>query len=245
MRLREIGCPPEKIRLNRTGIPLAKFPFAQRQLPVDGDWRILQACRLIEKKGVASTLIAFAKFVEKFPRAKLSIAGKGPLRRELGALAQRLGIAGKVTFHGFLSQPDLETLYEWSHIFVHPSEVTLDLNQEGVPNSMLEAMATGMPVVATLHGGIPEAVTDGVNGFLCRERDAKDLARGLVEIASSPDLYERFSGAAREAVAEKFDQQRTIHELEQVYLDLAARHGEEVQNREMHLGLQRPAFETP
>ncbi len=244
-RLRELGCPPEKIRLNRTGIPLEKFPFVKRQLPADGAWRILQACRLIEKKGVASTLIAFAKFVEKFPRAKLSIAGKGPMRRELGLLAQRLGIASKVTFHGFLNQPDLETLYTWSHIFIHPSEMTLDLNQEGVPNSLLEAMATGMPAVATRHGGIPEAIADGGNGFLCEERDANALASALLEIASSRDLYWRFSGAAREAVAERFDQQRTIRELEQVYLDLAARHGEQARNRELSLGLPQTALEMP
>jgi colanic acid/amylovoran biosynthesis glycosyltransferase len=152
-RLISLGCPPEKLRLCRTGVPLRQFPFVKREAPVDGKWRLLQACRLIPKKGVATTLCAFAIFQKEFPKAELVIAGKGPLQAHLEELAEELGIAGKVHFHGFLTQGELLDLYASSHIFVHPSETPPDQNQEGIPNSVLEAMSTGLPVVATTHGG--------------------------------------------------------------------------------------------
>src|SRR5207245_3820157 len=132
-------------------------------------------------------------------------------------LAQKLGIAEKVHFCGFLSQPDLRDLYGRTHIFIHPSETPPDENQEGVPNSILEAMATGLPIIATRHGGIPEAVTENLNGFLSDEGDTESLGRSMVALANSPELYARFSAAARLAVAENFDQEITNRELERIY----------------------------
>src|SRR5437660_2300188 len=90
-RLIHLGCRPEKLRINRTGIPLKEFPFVDRQLPSDGKWRVVQACRLIPKKGVATSLRAFAIFKKDNPKAELFIAGKGPLQLELEMLAYRLG----------------------------------------------------------------------------------------------------------------------------------------------------------
>ncbi len=216
-RLVKFGCAPEKIRINRTGIPLDEFSFVRRELPRDGAMRVLQACRLIDKKGVASAIEAFSIFAKRFPKAEFTIAGKGPLQPELQILAQRLGVASRVHFCGFLGQPDLRDLYGRSHLFIHPSEMTPDKNQEGVPNSILEAMATGLPVIATRHGGIPEAVTDQVSGFLSDERDSKNMARSMIALANSPDLYARCSRAARSAVAENFDQALTIRALERIY----------------------------
>src|SRR5438105_9664024 len=216
-RLIKFGCAPEKIRINRTGIPLHQFSPVPRESPTDGHWQILQACRLIDKKGVGSAIRAFAIFAREFPKAEFTIAGKGPLQPELQGLAQKLGVAGKVHFCGFLSQPDLRDLYGRTHIFIHPSETPPDENQEGVPNSILEAMATGLPIIARRHGGIPEAVTENLNGFLSDERDVKSLGRSMVALANSPQLYARFSAAARLAVAENFDQDITSRELERIY----------------------------
>ena len=243
-RLIRFGCPAEKIRINRTGIPLAEFPFVRREFPRDGAWRVLQACRLIDKKGVASAIRAFATFAAKFPRSEFVIAGKGPLQPQLEVLAERLNIASRVHFCGFLSQKDLRWLYHQSHLFIHPSETPADENQEGVPNSILEAMATGLPVIATRHGGIPEAVTENVNGYLSEEHDWENLGQSMIALASSPELYARYSHAAREGVAKNFDQDRTIHELERTYQEIvAARTAPELSRRKIAAHMPAPLIE--
>ncbi len=109
----------------------------------------MQAGRLIEKKGLRTSLRAFAEFSRQFPRAHFTIAGEGPLLPALQELARELGVAERVTFAGFISQDELRALFLGSHIFLHPSETGRDGNQEGVPNAMLEAMASGLPVFAT------------------------------------------------------------------------------------------------
>lgn len=221
-RLVEIGCDPLKIRINRTGIPLDEFSYVSRDVPAGGSWQILQACRLIEKKGVATAIRAFALFAREFPNAQFSIAGKGELQPELEELAEQLGVAKRVHFVGFLGQRDLREIYGRSHIFLHPSETPPDENQEGVPNSLLEAMATGLPVVTTTHGGIPEAVSDRVNGFLSRERDHAKLGADLIALARDRDLYRRCSAEARATVEEKFNQRLTVRALERIYEEAVA-----------------------
>lgn len=216
-RLKSLGCPEEKVRLCRTGVPLKEFPFVQREAPVDGKWRLLQACRLIPKKGVATTLCAFAIFQKEFPNAELCIAGKGPLQAHLEELAAELGIASKVHFQGFLSQQELMELYATSHIFLHPSETPPDQNQEGIPNSVLEAMSTGLPVAATRHGGIPEAVEHGRGGFLVDERDFEALAARIKEIARSPHAFREMGLLGSEYVAAHFEQSAQIAQLEANY----------------------------
>jgi colanic acid/amylovoran biosynthesis glycosyltransferase len=223
-RLVELGCAREKIRINRTGIPLDDFPFMQRNTPNDGAWHLVQACRLIEKKGIDVTLRAFTSFREVYPKSKLTIAGDGGLLSDLRSLASELGLSGCVDFSGFQSQANLAALYQNAHIFVHPSQTTARLDQEGVPNAMLEAMSTGLPVIATWHGGIPEAVTDGKDGLLTPERDVPALAASLLRLAESPELYKSFSAHASGSVREKFEQSRAIAALEGHYRELLANH---------------------
>ena len=216
-RLLTLGCPAERLRINRTGVPLQEFQFIQREAPTDGRWRFMQACRLIPKKGVATSLCAFAIFQKDYPNAELIIAGKGPLQSHLEALAEELGIVSKVHFRGFLSQPELLDLYATSHVFLHPSETPPDQNQEGIPNSILEAMATGLAILATRHGGIPEAVEHGRTGFLVEERDFVALAAGMKEIVRSPLAFREMGTLASESVAANFEQHEQIRQLEAHY----------------------------
>ena len=217
----ELGCEMHNIRIHRTGIPLEQFPFVERAWPADGEWRLIQAGRLVPKKGLATTLRAFAIFRETFPGARLTIAGDGPLLRELETLAREVRINDSVTFAGFLSQPELRDLLYKSHLFLHPSETGSDGNQEGVPNSMLEAMATGLPVFATTHGGIPEAIEDNVSGVLVPEGDHASLARALLTAATEPGRLAEISRAARDAVIAKFDQREQTRVLESLYSEAA------------------------
>jgi glycosyltransferase involved in cell wall biosynthesis len=221
-RLIQFGCPREKLRINRTGIPLDEFPVVERQAPSNGRWRIIQACRLIPKKGVATSLRAFAVFKKDFPNAEFFIAGKGPLQPELEMLAAGLGISKDVHFVGFLSQSKLLGLYLSSHLFVHPSETPPDENQEGIPNSILEAMATGLPILATRHGGIAEAVEHGRSGVLVSEEDHIGLARAMKEIAVAPGALYEMGMRARMIVASRFEQDAQARLLESFYEEAIA-----------------------
>jgi colanic acid/amylovoran biosynthesis glycosyltransferase len=214
----ELGCDESKTNIVRTGIPLEQFPFREREFPTDGRWRFLQASRLVQKKGIATTLHAFTAFLTHYPEATLTIAGEGPMLEELKELTRKLKIDDRVALPGFVSQDKLCEIYYASHIFLHPSETGSDGNQEGIPNSMLEAMATGLPVFATEHGGIPEAIENGVSGILVPERDYEALSRALLEAAQDRDFLARLARNGAKVVAEKFDQRGQIRRLEEIYL---------------------------
>jgi colanic acid/amylovoran biosynthesis glycosyltransferase len=216
----DLGCDPKKIEVQRTGIPLKEFAFHERSFPNDGEWRLVQAGRLIEKKGLPVTLRAFAVFLRKYPTATLTIAGEGPLLGELQTLADELKIAGSVSFTGFISQEQLRDICYRSHIFVHPSQTGHDGNVEGIPNSMLEAMASGLPVFATDHGGIPEAVENGVSGVLVRERDHEALANALLNATQDSDSLARIARNGAEVVRKNFDLRAQAQRLEEIYLRL-------------------------
>jgi len=196
----DLGCDPEKIEIQRTGIPLEEFPFRERSFPENDEWRFVQAGRLIEKKGLPVTLRAFAIFLGKYPNATLTIAGEGPMLGELQKLARELRIERSVSFTGFISQEQLGQTYYRSHIFLHPSQTGHDGNQEGIPNSMLEAMASGLPVFATQHGGIPEAIENGVSGVLVPERDHEALARALLNAAADRVSLSQIARSGAEVV---------------------------------------------
>jgi colanic acid/amylovoran biosynthesis glycosyltransferase len=216
-RLVDLGCPEEKIRINRTGIPMHSYPVAPRTFPADGRWHFAQACRLIEKKGLDVSLQAFARFCETYPDSTFSIAGEGPLLEDLQKLVAQLNLTEKVRFLGFLGEAELCQLYHRSHAFLHPSQMTADQNQEGVPNAMLEAMATGLPVLATYHGGIPEAIEDNRTGLLVEERDGDRLLDNMLRLAREDGLWQRIGTAAAADVREKFEQGKAIANLESIY----------------------------
>ena len=217
--LRDLGCDAAKIRVHRTGIPIENFEFRERVWPKDGAWQLLQAGRLIEKKGIAVSLRAFARFATRFPRARFTIAGDGPLRDQLKRAAKSLGLSDRVRFTGFVPQKQLRELFYDSHIFLHPSQMTADGNREGVPNSMLEAMATGLPVFATRHGGIPEAIEDGASGVLVAERDEDALSEALLEWTQRPDELSALAGSGAATVRKKFEQQAQVRQLEDYYFE--------------------------
>ena len=217
-----LGCPPEKVFVQRTSIPLEDWPFQMRERPADEAWNIVQSCRFIGKKGLDLTIAAFAEVVRRFPNATLTLIGDGPLKAELDAQIAALGLTDRVRFTGFIYEDAMRREMSAAHLFVHPSRTTVEGDREGVPNAMLEAMATGLPVIATHHGGIPEAVTDREGGLLVPENDAPALATATLRVLGDENLRQRLAAGARRDVEQKFSREEQIRRLEALYKSLMA-----------------------
>ena len=214
-----LGCDEKKIEIQRTGIPVNEFPFRERNfVAAASEWRFVQAGRLVEKKGLPVTLRAFAVFRARHPNARLTIAGEGPFLSQLQNLARDLNISNCVSFRGFVSQEQLREIYYASHIFLHPSQTGHDGNQEGIPNSMLEAMASGLPAFATQHGGIPEVIETEMSGVLLPEGDHEKLAAALLDAAKDPGFLSRIARNGAEIVRKNFDLCAQAQRLDEIYL---------------------------
>ena len=221
-RLQELGCPPEKLRLNRTPIPMDHLPAFAREVPPDGHWRLIQACRLIAKKGIITTLEAMDRVGAIFPGARYILCGSGPMMEEIQAYVKEHALERHAEIRGWMSQEALRAELYQAHVFLHASEQTQENDQEGIPNSMLEAMATGLPVVATLHGGIPEAVTSGYDGLLVPERNAHELSTAITKLLQDHALFAELGHNAATSVRANFGAEQQIAALEDHYLEAIA-----------------------
>ncbi len=218
-RVAAIGCPREKLRLNRTPIPMHHLLATVRTPPTNGEWRLVQACRLIGKKGLFTAIEAMQEVVKHHPRIKYLICGTGPMEEKLREEIKRRNLSANVELLGWLGQEQLLAEYQRAHVFLHPSETTRDSDQEGIPNSMLEAMATGLPVVATRHGGIPEAVTSGRDGLLVPEKKPSQLADAILQLLNEPARLAAMSTEASRSVREHFEANAQISKMEDVYFE--------------------------
>jgi glycosyltransferase involved in cell wall biosynthesis len=179
---------------------------------------ILHVGRLVEKKGTRLLLHA----LRPVPKGQLVIIGDGPERRSLEALAHRLGIADRVRFLG--RQPPL-VVRDWmrrSWLLAVPSVVARDGDSEGLPTVICEAAATGLPVVASIHSGIPEAVVADKTGMLVLEGDVDGLAKAIAALLGNARLRARMAPAARRLAEERFCRRRQIDRLEAHYDALLA-----------------------
>ncbi|HEY8507314.1 MAG TPA: glycosyltransferase [Steroidobacteraceae bacterium] len=213
-KLLELGFPESLTRVHYIGVDTAAFEASR---PDPDNPIILHVARLVEKKGTEYLLEAFAKIAGKHPQAQLIIIGDGPLRHRLMRQTAELGIEEQVAWMG--TAPNW-VVREWllrTSIFCLPSCTAEDGDSEGLPISILEAAASGVPVVATQHAGIPEAVRDGSTGLLVSERDSRSLAEALDALLSSETHRRAFGRHARSFMRERFDLFRQTRQLEALY----------------------------
>ena len=201
----ERGADPAKVRVHHTGVPI---PEAVPE--VSKRWDVVFVGRLVEKKGVDDLLHALALIPDR-PRAL--IVGGGPLEGRLRALAADLD----VTFTGPRTPEQVSRHLAESRVLAAPSKTAGDGDSEGMPTTILEASAWGLPVVATRHSGIPEAVVHGDTGLLSAEADPAGLAENLRRLLADEALRTRLGGRGRARVAADFDLRRQSLRLEELY----------------------------
>jgi glycosyltransferase involved in cell wall biosynthesis len=213
-KLLALGFPAERTRLHHIGVDTAMFePHAAEH----DDLVVLHVGRLVEKKGTRYLLDAFAKIAARQPHARLVVIGDGPLRAELARRAEDLRIAERVCWLGARPHSEVRDWLRRAAVFCLPSCTAANGDEEGLPISVLEAAASGTPVMATRHAGIPEVVEEGTSGFLVAERDADALAEALDALLSSEALRARVGAGARRVVEKRFDLARQTQALERLY----------------------------
>jgi colanic acid/amylovoran biosynthesis glycosyltransferase len=204
------------------GIDTARFSATPGKELGQGGLKMLSIARLVEKKGIQYGIEALARVLERAPdrQVKYWIAGDGPLKMQLLAYAASLGVEDRVRFLGWMDQEEISDLMRRADILVAPSVTGPDGDQEGIPVVLMEALAMGLPVVSTLHSGIPELIVDGETGLLARERDAEGLAERILALISDRDLVRRLQNNGRKHVKEQFDICKLNKDLEHMCLDL-------------------------
>lgn len=210
-RLARLGCPAHKLHVVPCGIDPTRFRPSDPQ-----HGRILAVGRLTEKKAPDLTLRSFARVREREQDAHLDIVGDGPLRSRCEELARELGVTDAVVFHGARPPAVVAELMQTASMFVQHSVTAPSGDMEGLPVAILEAMASGLPVVSTRHSGIPEAVSDGETGRLVEERDVEGMADAMIELLRDPDRAAAMGRAGRDRVLAHFTQDRTAARLREI-----------------------------
>ena len=213
-----LGCPEERVHVLPLAVDVERIPFSRREPPARGEpVRLLTVGRLIPKKGVDVLLQALAQIAPSV-RVHLWVIGDGPQRRALEELAHSLGVTEHVTFLGWKPHPEVLTWMQRAHVFVLASrDDPLTGETEGTPTVLLEAQASGLPVVSTRHADIPFIVEDGRSGVLVPEGDVQALAQALESVCAHPEQWSAMGQAGRSLVESRHDVKRIIVRLETVY----------------------------
>ncbi len=208
----EAGFPAQKLLVHYIGIDRKVFSPARLAGVGQG---VLFVGRLVEKKGCAYLIRAMELVQKKHPECMLTIIGDGPMRASLEALAGELSV--RCRFLGTQFEATVQQALRDTRVFCVPSVTAADGDSEGLGMVFAEAQATGIPVVSTLHGGVPETVIDAVTGFLTPERDHRALADRLSFLVANDALWDQFRNAALRHIERDFDLITQTALLETIY----------------------------
>jgi colanic acid/amylovoran biosynthesis glycosyltransferase len=219
-KLVELGCREQKIKVHHMGIDCKKFTYISRENTNKRPVTIITVARLVEKKGIEYALRAIAIAHQQTQSFQYQIIGDGPLRGELEALSTHLGIGHRVKFLGGQPQEYIIQMLNTSNFMLAPSVTSRSGDQEGIPVVLMEAMATGLPILSTMHSGIPELVEDGVSGFLVPERDVNALADKIIYLIENPQVWSRLGLAGRKEIEINYNIEILSRQLEEQFKNL-------------------------
>jgi glycosyltransferase involved in cell wall biosynthesis len=212
-RVEQLGVEPRRIRVLYTGIPIGPRPE-------EGDdhrvWDLAFAGRLVERKGVSDALLAAASAQARLGRRlRMCVMGDGPLRAEMASMARQSGLGAE--FLGHVDPDRVRLELSRSKIFLAPSRTGPKGDAEAFGMVFLEAAARATPVVAYRHGGVVEAVCEGVTGVLVDEGDVSGLSNAVLSLLRDPARRAELGAAGRARVETSFDIRARTRELERVY----------------------------
>jgi colanic acid/amylovoran biosynthesis glycosyltransferase len=194
-------------------IPEAACRYSERIT----DCRFACVGRLVPCKGHETLLQAFRLVLDELPAAELHVFGDGPLSDRLHWVLERSGLRSAVYMHGEVPNSKLVSRLEECEVVVLSSQVDDAGKQEGLPISLTEAAALGLPCVATRCGGIPEIVHHDETGLLVQQRNPEQLAHAMLGLARDPDLRRRLGSRARQMCIERFDARTQLREVVDLY----------------------------
>ncbi len=197
----------DRLRVIHVGIPIEQFTRSENGGPPEGDPSILFIGRQVPEKGQAVLLQAVAQLATRGRHVNVTLAGEGPARLMLERLAERLGLAARVSFPGAVGQEEIHALYAGASIFCLPSFA------EGIPGVLMEAMAMELPVVSTRITGIPELIEDGHTGLLVVPGRVDELVDALERLLADPALGREMGSRGREKVLCEFNTESSSRQL--------------------------------
>ncbi len=223
-QLQALGCSPDKIRILRIGIDLSRFRFHPRRVAEREPIQVIHTGRMVEKKGHEIALRAFAACQREFPELRLRMIGDGPLMGRIEATAKQLGLSDVVEFLGTIGRDRYQQELERAHIALQSSVTAADGDSEGgAPTTLLDAQASGLPVVASRHADIPFVVDEGRSALLAPEGDVEALAQSLRTMIQARARWGDFGENGRKFVMMHHEIHRTVAALERCYHHLICR----------------------
>jgi glycosyltransferase involved in cell wall biosynthesis len=210
-----LGVEPDKVKIIPNGVDLRNYVPLQKRLHCHDQRvakKVVSVGRLIQNKGIHYLIDAAPEVLQRFPSTEFIIVGDGPMRTELETRAKERGVLQAFRFYGFV--PEVSNVLNTCDIFVRPSLT------EGMPLAVLEAMACGLPVIATRVAGTPEIVIDHETGILVDSGDASNLAEALIELLGNTELAMRFGVNARKLVEKSHSWQKTARMTLNVYKEI-------------------------
>jgi colanic acid/amylovoran biosynthesis glycosyltransferase len=199
-RLIAWGAPADRTLVHHMGVDPARFPFRPRS--GGARMHLISVARLVPKKGLEFSVRAVARL---HGRVHYTIVGEGPERSRLSSLIEELGAGERIHLVGGKTQAEVAALLGEADVLLAPSVTAADGEEEGIPVALMEAMASGLPVISTRHSGIPELVRDGDSGFLVEERQVDQLSARLETLARSPERLADMGRAGRATVERDFN----------------------------------------
>ncbi|MEX0661973.1 MAG: glycosyltransferase [Balneolaceae bacterium] len=179
--------------------------------------KIMMVGRLVEKKGFTNALNAVSMLHKQMPDIEMNIFGDGELLEDLKSEAKSLGIENHVHFKGFTDNPEIiNQLYQHDMLIV-PSVQARDGDREGIPQTTVEGMATGIPAIASDHAGLPELIKDGETGLQVPERDANAIKEAIIKLVKNPEFVKKISLNGRKIVEKEHNLKTQVKKMEDLY----------------------------